>query len=114
MTRATSSYLNRPRDQVGRAMSDLSKKRPATLAKMLERAELHLSHAWEPVWAAALNGNERCLDILARLGPTSSEVLGLRVAQDAVDEIRMEARRRYGPAVPHESMWVSFLATVRP
>ena len=93
-------------------MSDLSRKRPATLAKMLERAELHLSHAWKPVFAAALNGNEKCRDIIARLGEQSSEVIGLRVAQAAVDEIRQEARRRYGPAVPFESMWVLFLATV--
>lgn len=94
-------------------MTDLTRKRPKTLAKMLERAELHCSHAWEPIWAAAPSGEEKCQDIIKRLGEQSSEVITLRVAQGAVDEIRHEARRRYGPAVTFESMWISFLSTVR-
>ncbi len=93
--------------------TNLSKKRPKTLAKMLKLSEDHATNRINAIFSCALHEHEKLSDIIERLGEYSCEVLSFRVAQAAVDEIRQEARRRYGPsAVTFESGWTAFLECV--
>lgn len=93
----------------------LTRKRPSTLAAMLEKAEARRDAALGHILDAALHGQERIADIRARLGPADPRNVALDRANAAVEKIRAECRRRYGPdAVTFESMWLTFLQVRAP
>jgi hypothetical protein len=96
-------------------MSDLTKRRPKTLAQMLEARQALRDKAFETLLPLALDHNERIGDMCERLRALGgSEIRAYDLHQAKIEEIYQEAERRYGPAVTFRSMWGTFLATVRP
>ena len=67
------------------------------LAKEIERLSSVVDKASAPIWAAALHGNERWNDIVARLGESDPLVARYRAALALVDDAYWEARSRCGP-----------------
>ena len=67
------------------------------LAKEIERLSSVVDKASAPIWNAALHGNERWNDIVARLGEGDLRVARYRAALALVDDAYWEARSRCGP-----------------
>lgn len=76
---------------------DISKLSHNALAKEIERLSSVVDKASAPIWNAALHGNERWNDIVARLGEGDPRVARYRAALALVDDAYYEARRRCGP-----------------
>ena len=94
-------------------MSDLTTRRPKTLAKMLEAVEARWQSAIDEVFDLSISGEERIQTIMSRLGEDHPAVAAFNKVDAERDALYLECRRRYGPdAVTFDSMWVTFL-TVR-
>ena len=76
---------------------DISKLSHNALAKEIERLSSVVDKASAPIWNAALHGNERWNDIVARLGEGDLRVARYRAALALVDDAYWEARSRCGP-----------------
>lgn len=76
---------------------DISKLSHNALAKEIERLSSVVDKASAPIWNAALHGNERWSDIVARLGESDPRVARYRAALALVDDAYWEARSRCGP-----------------
>ena len=67
------------------------------LAKEIERISSVVDKASAPIWNAALHGNERWNDIVARLGEDDARVVAYRAALGRLDDAYYEAHKRCGP-----------------
>lgn len=76
---------------------DISKLSHNALANRIERLSSVVDKASAPIWNAALHGNERWGDIVARLGESDPRVARYRAALALVDDAYWEARSRCGP-----------------
>lgn len=86
---------------------------PKGLARVVKQRGDACHKAGNVIFALALHGNERFNEIVARLGDDHPKVKAYRVAADRKYEVIAECRRRYGNAVTFDSLWETFLLTVR-
>lgn len=86
---------------------------PKGLARVVKRRGEARHKAGNAIFALALHGNERFNAIVARLGDDHPRVKAYRLAAERDLEVIVECRRRYGKAVTFDSMWETFLLTVR-
>jgi len=86
-----------------------SKLGPKTLAARLEAAVKAMGKASDAIYAEALCGTERFLEITDRLGADNKKVVKFRDKSSIVGEIEAECVLRYGQAVTHASQWPTFL-----
>jgi len=94
-------------------MADLTHMKPATLGRdMQARFAAHQVSA-DDIYAVA-RGNERFSDIVARLGDDHPLVEAHAWTRDHLEQAVREAERRYGKAVPHRTMWPTFLEVTAP
>lgn len=81
---------------------------------MVEDRSRSLDHAFSAIFALAADGHERFSDIVGRLGQDHKLVRAWARASERHRDVVVECRCRYGPsAVTFDSMWVTFLRTVR-
>ena len=78
-------------------IKDISKLSHNALANRIERLSSVVDKASAPIWNAALHGNERWNDIVARLGESDPRVARYRAALALVDDAYYEAHKRCGP-----------------